>query len=176
MNKLWRLGTLAAVATVTGCWWGPVGPVLELRVIGEWTNVEHPPTPHAGCAVHFATSQTGQVRGLGVFSGTGATCLPAPPQQTQDPPHFFYDPAPPYFVAAFENEMVWTFAAGDLHLSPNEGVFVRSAATGQASVLGVLRVNGGTGKFEGASGELEVRSASEDGLELDFEGTIRFQR
>ncbi len=171
------LASTFVLATLLGCPGGPFGPTLRLHLTGHWINAEDPPTPLDGCVLHFTTSQTGESTHLGAFTGTGATCIPAPPQQLDDPPHFFYDPAPPYFVAAFENEMVWTVASGDeLWLSPNAGVFVQSLATGQVSVLGTLQVSGGTGRFDGASGELDVRSASEDGLRLDFDGVVRLER
>jgi hypothetical protein len=176
MMKALGLGGLPffVAAAAGGCWWGLFGPHQEVSIRGYWINAEDPPSPREGCVLHFTTSQRGEASHFGAFTGTGATCIASPPGETDEPPHFFYDDAPPYFVAAFTNEMVWTNEQGHaLRLEPNEGVFVQSLSTQQVSVLGTLRVAGGTGRWRGASGELTVRSATEDGLRLEIEGRIR---
>lgn len=145
---------------------------------GSWDNTELPAVgePPAGCTFFFPTSQVGRATHLGNFRGTGATCGNPQGPPTETPPFWDHEPAPPYLVADFTNEMVWTAANGDeLWLRPNEGVFVQSVVTMEATVRGTLRIAGGTGRFQGASGTLAVtggRESGETGDHLEFSGPI----
>jgi hypothetical protein len=155
--------------------------VVTVPIRGSWENTESPPSasPPAGCQVHIETTQVGQATHLGRFTGRGQTCVTSQ-VLSDDPPFWTHDPAPPYGVMGFENEMVWMAANGDeLWLRPNGGVFVLSMSTFAASVEGWLTVAGGTGRFEGATGRLEVRGgreAGEDGDRLSYEGEITLRR
>jgi hypothetical protein len=142
---------------------------------GEWTNTETPPSPPEetpdGCAAYFNTSQVGQATHLGRFTGTGATCA-FNLRMTDDPPFNRSGGPPPFFVADFTNEMTWTAANGDqLFLSPNEGVFVQSLTDGTSSSQGFLTISGGTGRFEGATGSVDVLAL---GVSVRFDGWITY--
>jgi len=151
--------------------------MVTVPIRGIWDNTESPPAanPPAGCLIHIETSQTGHASHVGRFSGTGATCVTSQ-TQTDGPPFWDRDPAPPYAVMEFTNEMVWTAANGDeLWLRPNGGLFVFSLSNGAASVRGRLTVAGGMGRFEGASGWMDVRggrSPGEPADHLEYEGEI----
>lgn len=151
--------------------------MVTVPIRGVWANTESPPSanPPAGCLIHIETRQTGHATHLGRFDGVGRTCVTSQ-VQADSPPFWDHDPAPPYGVMDFANEMVWTAANGDeLWLRPNGGVFVLSFANGAASVRGHLTIAGGTGRFEGATGRLEVtggREAGEPGDRLEYEGDI----
>ena len=151
--------------------------MVTLPMRGTWDNSESPPVanPPAGCLVKIETAQTGNATHLGRFTGEGSTCVTTQ-TPSESPPFWDHDPAPPYGVMDFENEMKWTAANGDeLWLKPNSGVFVLSMASGAASVRGWLTIAGGTGRFTGATGRLEVtggRSAGEPADHLEYDGEI----
>lgn len=155
--------------------------LVTIPIRGTWSNTESPPSvdPPPGCLVHIHTTQTGNATHLGRFTGNGETCVTSQ-TPSEDPPFWNHDPAPPYGIMEFENEMVWTAADGDeLWLRPNGGVFVMSLSNGAASVEGWLTVAGGNGRFEGATGRLEVtggRGAGEPGDRLSYEGEITVRR
>jgi hypothetical protein len=68
--------------------------------------------------------------------------------------------------------MTWTAANGDqLFLSPNEGVFVQSLTDGTSSSQGFLTISGGTGRFEGATGSVDVLAL---GVSVRFDGWITY--
>ncbi len=149
------------------------------KIKGTWDNTESPPSPSppAGCAVHITTSQVGRATQIGPFTGTGSTCGNPLGPPTDSPPFWTHDPAPPYFVADFTNQMVWTAANGDeLWLRPNHGVFVQSLSNGAVSVQGRLTIAGGTGRFEGGTGWMDVtggRASGEPGDHLQYEGELQ---
>jgi hypothetical protein len=191
------LSRLLGILVVAGCGASADGPVLgpelgddgaaaarrggksmvTVPIRGTWDNEELglSATPPAGCMVFLETAQTGNASHLGRFSGRGGTCVTTQ-QQTDSPPFWDHEPAPPYALMDFTNEMAWTAANGDeLWLRPNGGVFVMSLANGAASVRGQLTIAGGTGRFEGATGTLAVsggRQAGEPGDHLSYEGEI----
>lgn len=151
--------------------------MVTVPIRGVWDNTESAPSanPPAGCLVHIETTQTGHASHVGRFTGTGETCVTSQ-TPTDSPPFWDHEPAPPYGVMDFTNAMVWRAADGDeLWLRPNGGVFVLSLATGAASVRGQLTIAGGTGRFEGATGRMDVtggREAGEPGDHLEYEGEI----
>lgn len=152
-------------------------PMVTLPIRGTWDNEELglSSSPPAGCVLFLETAQTGQASHIGRFSGRGGTCVTTQ-QQTDSPPFWDHDPAPPYALMDFTNEMVWTAANGnELWLRPNGGVFVMSLANGAASVRGHLAIAGGTGRFEGATGRLVAtggRGPGEPGDHLTYDGEI----
>ncbi|MGE0554625.1 MAG: hypothetical protein AB7R55_14450 [Gemmatimonadales bacterium] len=159
-----------------------ISRMVTVPIRGSWDNTESPPVaePPAGCTVYFETSQVGRATQLGEFTGTGHTCanLAGPP--VPEPPFWDHDPAPPYLVMTFTNEMVWVAANGDeLWLRPNGGDFVMSGSNGAASIRASLTVAGGTGRFEGATGSMTVRGGRGPGApgdRLQFEGSITLKR
>ena len=154
----------------------PMRTTVPLR--GWWSNTESPPVATADCVVRITTQQAGRATHLGRFTGEGATCA-NPTGEVEEPPFWDHDPAPPYVIMDFTNEMTWRAANGDrLHLSPNSGVFVMSLTNGAASVRGSLTVSGGTGRFAGARGTVEVTGGREPGApgdKLQFDGEITLE-
>lgn len=143
---------------------------------GQWINTENPPVPPeenpAGCALYITTSQVGRASHLGELTGAGTTCG-YNPRIVDTPPFNLSGGAPPFFVADFTNEMTWTAANGDrLILSPNEGIFVQSLTDGTSSTQGALTVSGGTGRFSGATGAVDVRGI---GSRIQFDGWISYE-
>lgn len=131
---------------------------------------------------HFSSVLEGHATHLGRFSGVGSTCiLTAVPDE--DPP-FLPPGPPPYVTATFTNPLwVLTAANGDelwmeatdavavLGVNPADGSFTSLAARG------THRIVGGTGRFAGATGELQTMAANEDGEGPDdarSEGWIRY--
>jgi hypothetical protein len=106
------------------------------------TAVAH--TTSAGCLVYIETSQTGNATHLGHFTGRGATCATSGGEPVDTPPFWDGEPALPYVVLDFTNEMVWTAANGDeLWLRPNGGVFVASASNGATTCTGTSQSRAG---------------------------------
>jgi hypothetical protein len=152
--------------------------MVTVPIRGTWDNTESAPsaTPPEGCVVYIETSQTGNATHMGRFTGRGATCAKPRGEPVETPPFWEGEPAPPYVVMDFTNEMVWTAANGDeLWLRPNGGVFVMSGSNGAASVQARITIAGGTGRFEGATGTMIVsggRGPGEPGDHLEYEGEI----
>lgn len=145
---------------------------------GRFGGTESPPsspTP-AGCLRYFDTTQNGTASHLGAFHGTGSTCATAANAPVDTPPFWDHEPAPPYFVAEFTADNVWTGAdASQLWIHAIDGVFVQSQTTGATSVRGTLTIVGGTGRFEGASGSAAAaggRNPGEAGDQVEFDGHI----
>lgn len=154
------------------------GVMVTVPIRGTWDNTESPPAtaPPEGCLLYITTSQTGEATHIGTFHGNGATCATNVHPEDEPAPFWDHDPAPPYLIADFTNEMTWVAANGDeLWLRPNGGVFVQSLSNGAASLRGHLNIAGGTGRFAGASGSLSVtggREPGEPGDHLEYEGEI----
>lgn len=146
---------------------------------GMWVNMSSAPVPPEatpeGCAAYFTTAQTGRAAHMGHITGTGATCA-SNIRFLETPPFNDTGGGPPYFVADFSNEMTWTAPNGDqLYLRPNGGTFVQSMADMSSSIRGSLTIDGGTGRFAGASGHADVIGAGRDNVDrLRFDGWIRF--
>ncbi len=139
-------------------------------------------TPLPECLVaHVSSVITGHATHLGEVRGVGSTCI-----QTLQPdanPPFLPPGQPPYATAQFTNpSWVLTAANGDelwleatgiavLGVNPADGSFASLAARG------THRITGGTGRFEGATGELETRAVNEDAQGPDdvrSEGWIQY--
>lgn len=147
----------------------------------EFVGLVDEPLPE--CLVgHFRSVLEGRATHLGNFSGVGSTCiLTLAPDQ--DPP-FLPPGPPPYATAAFTNPLwVLTAANGDelwleatdavavLGVNPDDGSFTSLAARG------THRIIGGTGRFAGATGELQTMAVNEDAQGPDdaqSEGWIRY--
>ena len=128
--------------------------------------------PTEECLIHHQSFPNGTATHLGAFTGSGTTCG-FNPRVVVDPP---FDPGgnPPYLVANFVREdEVWTAANGDQLYMNQSGVLVMSLADGTSGARGSITISGGTGRFEGATGEL---SARRDGNEqpVSFEGSIDY--
>ena len=172
------------VVSVAGCDRFPFHPhdgMVTLPIRGSWVGSESPPaaTPPAGCLIHIETAQEGDATVLGPFTGTGETCV-VDAQPSPDAPIWDHEPAPPYLVAKFDSRMTWVTAGGDeLYVTASRADFIQSQANGATTVRGILAIEGGTGRFEGASGEMSVsggRGPGEPGAVLAFEGDITLQR
>ena len=170
-----------ALTSAQGCDRFPLGPrngAITLPLSGSWESSESPPsaTPPAGCLLYIETAQSGNASVIGDFAGTGATCVTAA-QPSDTPPLWDHAPAPPYLVAKFDSQMTWVTDAGDeLWVTASSADFVQSQANGATTVSGVLTIGGGTGRYEGASGEMAVsggRGPGEPGDVLSFDGEIR---
>lgn len=152
--------------------------MVTVPIHGTWDNTESPPAaePPEGCLVYVATSQVGQAAHMGSFQGTGGTCVTRVHPEGEPVPFWDHDPAPPYMIADFTNQMTWVAADGDeLWLRPNTGLFVQSLSNGAAAVRGRLTIAGGTGRFAEASGWMDVtggRGPGEPGDHLEYEGEI----
>lgn len=170
-----------ALLSAQGCDQFPFSPrdgTLTLPMSGSWESSESPPsaTPPAGCLLHVETTQSGGASVIGDFTGTGETCVTAA-QPSDTPPLWDHAPAPPYLVAKFDSRMTWVTNTGDeVWVTATAADFVQSQANGATTVSGVLTIGGGTGRYEGASGEMAVsggRDPGEPGDVLSFDGEIR---
>lgn len=123
--------------------------------------VTTPLAPTADCPIFLQSDQSGVATHVGEWSGTGTTCgfnL----RIVDDPP---FDPGggPPYFVADFINDVTWTAPNGDQLFVVTNGVRVESIPDGASGNRGTTTINGGTGRFLGATGEaLGGRDADEE--------------
>lgn len=147
---------------------------------GTWINTASPPTPPeetpAGCEAYFMTSQVGRATHLGKFTGRGSTCA-VNIRIVEDPPFNFTGGAPPFFVADFTAAQTWTAANGDRLFIANSsgGVFVQSLVDGTSSIQAALIFNGGSGRFEGATGQAHVLGTGDINVDrLQFDGLIRY--
>jgi len=128
-----------------------------------------PPFP-AGCELFFTTSVAGNATHLGRITGTGATCA-FNSRVVGDPPFIPDGSAPPFFVAEFTNEMAWTAANGDVLHFTATATFVQSLTDGTDRAEGVGELTGGTGRFQGATGELQAVAV---GDQFSAEGWIQY--
>lgn len=133
--------------------------------------------PPAPCVQFFETSIEGNATHLGRLEGAGSTCVTG---AAPDPAPPFLPPGPaPYLTATFFAPL-WSLQAAngdELHLEGSPSVCVFSLADGSLRCEGSLTIIGGTGRFDGATGELEVGSINEDGIPPDDfwgDGWIRF--
>lgn len=122
---------------------------------GSFTENLTPLPPTAECPVLFTDeSDDGESTHLGRFTRTGTTCL-FNLRVVEDPP-FNPGGAPPYLVADFTFDETETAANGDLMFISGVGVYVQSSL--DPAMFGTQStgtVDGGTGRFAGASGEFQ---------------------
>lgn len=128
--------------------------------------VTTPMAPTADCPIFLQSEQRGVATHLGRYVGTGTTCG-FNIRVVAEPP---FNPGgePPYLVADFINEETWTAANGDQLLITTDGVFVQSVVDGSSGVRGEATIHGGTGRFDGATGQASGgRDADGDVISID---------
>lgn len=138
-------------------------------LVDEANPVIPPPAP---CLQLFNSVIKGTATHLGQFEGVGSTCVLDVVAPDPDPP--FLPPGPaPYATATFSNPLwVLTAANGDeLWLEALDAVFVSSLTDGSSRAEGTHTIIGGTGRFEGATGELDSPAVNS---ELESRGWIRY--
>lgn len=117
----------------------------------------------APCLQAFNAVVHGTGTHLGDFEGVGQTCVTDVVSPDPDPPFLPAGP-PPYFTATFSNTLRITAANGDeLWLESEGAVAVFSAVNNSLRAIGPHEIVGGTGRFAGATGELQTTSINEDG-------------
>jgi len=136
---------------------------LEMRLAFKGrvmsTQLSTDPNPPPGCQLFQHTILEGELTHLGRFSGTGTVCAFNVRAGVIDPPINPAGGPPPYLVADFVVDHTYTSASGEaLHIT-GTGVRVQSLSDGSSGLMGVGTVAGGTGRFEGASGEFDVLGA-----------------
>lgn len=134
------------------------------------------PAP-APCLLLFNQVIRGNATHLGRFEGVGSACILD--VVIPDPVRRSWPRGRRHRTATFSNPLwVLTAANGDeLWLEGADGVAVVSLVDNSLRAEGIQTIIGGTGRFEGAIGELESEAVNEDGQgPNDFEsrGWIRF--
>jgi hypothetical protein len=128
--------------------------------------------------VFFPSVIEGHARHLGSFGGVGSTCVTDQIAPDADPPFLPAGP-PPYATASFYNPR-WTLTAAngdELWLESSDATAVLSLVDNSLIGEGSMRVVGGTGRFEGATGMARVGATNDDGLGPDDfygDGWIRY--
>ena len=145
----------------------------KISFVGEVVPLASP------CLQELSAVWTGNATHLGRFEGEATTCILDVVAPDPDPP-FDAPGEPPYVTAAFTNPLiVLTAANGDeLWLTSGDAVAVcRLANFFQCRARGTTFVIGGTGRFEGATGELAAGAVNDDGAgpdDYEADGWIRF--
>lgn len=145
------------------------GTATPVPYRGTLTTTEQTPDPDPpeGCEVFHHTAQIGQSTQLGAYTGTGTTCSYNVRFNVLDPPINPGGGPPPYFVTDFTVRQVHTGANGDqLHVS-GVGVFVQSMTSGAAGFVGDGAIEGGTGRFDGATGTFTIRGVRDMAARYD---------
>lgn len=139
-----------------------------------------PAPPPAGCLAYLTSVIEGTATYLGRFSGTGSTCITSQVAPDSNPPFTPKGPGP-YATAEFTNPL-WTLTAAngdELRLEGYDSVAVISLTDNSLKGAGRMRVVGGTGRFEGATGDAAVSGLNDDGVgpdDFSGRGWIRFDR
>jgi hypothetical protein len=145
----------------------------------EATVATTPTAPPPGCIAFFTSVIEGTATHAGRFSGPGSTCVVDQIAPDPDPPFLPAGP-PPYFTAQFTNPL-WTLTAAnddEIWLESVDAVAVISLTDGSLAARGTQRIIGGTGRFEGATGEAQVGAVNDDGQgpdDFSGRGWIRFK-
>jgi hypothetical protein len=113
--------------------------------------VTTPLAPTPDCPIFLQSDQSGEATHLGRYVGTGTTC--GFNFRVVEEPPFNPGGEPPYFVADFINEETLTAANGDQLFVTSHGVRVESLPDGTSGNRGEATIHGGTGRFEGATGQ-----------------------
>lgn len=130
------------------------------------------PTPPQGCELFLHTTQEGEATHLGHFTGAGSTCGFNGQFGVLEPPINPAGGPPPYFVSDFTIEQTYTAANGDELLVSGQGILVQSLTDGSAGFVGGGTLDGGTGRFEGATGVFDIEGIR--GAFAHFDGWIVF--
>ncbi|MDX1674459.1 MAG: hypothetical protein R3314_06680 [Longimicrobiales bacterium] len=141
---------------------------------GTLLTTEQTPDPDRpdGCELFMHTAQVGESTHLGRYTGTGTTCSYNVQLGVVDPPINPGGGPPPYFVTDFTILQTHTAANGDELEVSGVGLFVLSMETGAAGFVGEGAIEGGTGRFEGATGAFTIRGVT--GTPAHYDGWIRF--
>lgn len=134
--------------------------------------VTTPLAPTADCPIFLQSDQSGLATHVGEFTATGTTC--GFNFRVVEEPPFNPGGGPPYFVADFINDVTWTAANGDQLFVLVDGVRVESIPDGTSGNRGVVTINGGTGRFLGATGEA-VGGRDADAEVNTIEGWIDYE-
>lgn len=138
---------------------------------GAFEATTTPIDTQPGCELSWISVQHGEATHLGRFSGEAIGCgfngivaLEAPPLPV--------DGAPPYFVSEYVLEGSWTAANGDNIYYTVEGLFVQSLENGASTTAVTENLVGGSGRFEGATGQ--VAADNIDKSQIEFDGWITY--
>lgn len=153
---------------------------VPMRISGGYLVVGEMAPPPTPCQVLLNATIEGTATHLGHFTGVGSTCVLAgwPPAPDAAPP--FTPPGPPPYATVLFSNPRWTLTAAngdELWLEARDAVAVFSLTDGSAQARGVHRIVGGTGRFAGASGELDTEAVNADGQgpdDLESRGWIWF--
>lgn len=153
---------------------------VPMHISGGYLVVSETAPPPAPCQVLLDATIEGTATHLGHFTGVGSTCVLAgwPPAADAAPP--FTPPGPPPYATVLFSNPRWTLTAAngdELWLEARDAVAVFSLTDGSARARGVHGIIGGTGRFDGATGELHTEAVNADGLgpdDLESRGWIRF--
>ena len=139
---------------------------------GTLITTEQTPDPNApeGCELFQHTAQVGQSTHLGEYTGTGTTCSYNVQFGVLQPPINPGGGPPPYFVTDFTIQQVHTAANGDQLEVSGTGVYVQSMTDGAAGFVGEGAIEGGTGRFAGATGAFTIRGVR--GMAARYDGWI----
>ena len=137
-----------------------------MKMVGTVEAVGEVIPPPAGCLFAFNTKIRLQATHMGKVEGDGQSCVVS---LTPDPTPPFLPPGPPpYGTAPFVAQWVLRAANGDeLWLEGYESVAVLGLETGSLRARGRFHIVGGTGRFSGATGELEASSVNYFGQPAD---------
>lgn len=153
---------------------------VAMRISGGYLVVSETAPPPAPCQVLLNATIEGTATLLGHFTGIGSTCVLAGWPPAADPAPPFTPPGPPPFATVLFSNPRWTLTAAngdELWLEARDAIAVFSLTDGSAQARGVHGIIGGTGRFDGATGELATEAVNADGLgsdDLESRGWIRF--
>lgn len=191
----WAIGLLLAplALTISSCTDEPLptgalrqaeGPALTveasraMKISAGVAFVDEVVPPPAPCLQLFSSTIEGNATHLGRFEGVGSTCILDVVAPDPDPPFLAPGP-PPYITASFSNPR-WELTAADgdeLWLEGHSAVCVISLSDNSLRCVGAHTIIGGTGRFAGATGELDSGAVNEDGQgpdDFESRGWIRF--
>ncbi|MEN8375356.1 MAG: hypothetical protein ABFS34_07905 [Gemmatimonadota bacterium] len=147
------------------------GPLPFMGTVRATEQVPGAPTDDCDLVLH--TVLEGELTHLGSFTGVGETCgFNVRPNEEELPEEFPDDPGigpPLYLVIDFT--LVQTYTAADGDVLEVSGVGVRAQGQFGAALVGNGIVEGGTGRFAGATGEFDVFGVNG---EVGYDGWIDY--